>query len=243
MQTSKRIEEELVLSEEEAIGEYDGITKIIGITYCLLSDQISQMVVLLKKGIILDLGTGLGNLAIEMARRFPDSQIFGLDISEKIVAQAQMYAQREGLNNIKFKLMDVHNLEFEDNSVDLITSHGSLHHWRNSKKVFTQIYRVLKTGGLGFIVDLRRDAPEEIVREVAGFLSQAQKRGFLSSIATSYLPKEIEDLLSEIGIKDFVISEQKFSRQVIIKNLSKIKAVSRRSDRFNKLYLNVIIKK
>jgi len=242
MQDSKRIEEELMLSEKEAISEYEGITKIIGITYCLLADKISE-IASFSKGIILDLGTGLGDFAIEIAKRLPDSLVFGLDISRSMIAQGEMFAKEQSLNNLKFRLMDVHNLEFEDNSVDLIISHGSLHHWKDPKEVFSQIYRVLKDNRVSFIVDLRRDAPCDLVEEVAGLLNPAQRRGFLSSVEASFLPAELEALFLKIGIKDFRIEEQKFSRQVIIKNLSRLRVTAKRSDRFNRLYLNIIIKK
>jgi ubiquinone/menaquinone biosynthesis C-methylase UbiE len=242
MQDSKRIEEELMLSEKEAILEYEGITKVIGITYSLLADKVYEMISF-SKGTILDLGTGLGDFAIEIARRFCDSLVFGLDISREMIAQGEILAQEQGLNNLKFKLMDVHKLEFEDKSVDLIISHGSLHHWKAPQEVFSQIYRVLKNNRSGFIVDLRRDAPLDLVEEVAGLLNPAQRRGFLSSVAASFLPNELESLFKQIGIKDFIIEEQKFSRQVIVKNLSRLRDASKRSDRFNRLYLNIIIKK
>jgi ubiquinone/menaquinone biosynthesis C-methylase UbiE len=196
-----------------------------------------------SKGAILDLGTGLGDFAREIAKRLPDSSVFGLDISESMLLKGEILAKNQGLNNLKFKLMDVHNLEFEDNSVDLIISHGSLHHWKEPKEVFSQIYRVLKKKGISFIVDLRRDAPSDLLEEVANLLNPAQRRGFLSSVAASFLPAELEALFLEIGIKDFSIEEQKFSRQVIIKNLAVLRTAARRSDRFNRLYLNIIIKK
>jgi ubiquinone/menaquinone biosynthesis C-methylase UbiE len=242
MQDSKRIEEELVLSEEEAISEYEGITKIIGITYPLLADKILEMTSF-SKGIILDLGTGLGDFAIEIAKRFPKALVFGLDISSSMILKGEMFAKEQRLNNLQFKLMDVHNLRFDDNSVDLIISHGSLHHWKDPKEVFSQIYRVLKNNGIGFIADLRRDAPLDLVEEVASLLNPAQRRGFLSSVEASFLPDELEALFLQIGIKDFRIEEQKFSRQVIIKNLSRLRTTLKRSDRFNKLYFNIIIKK
>lgn len=242
MQTSKRIEEELMLSEKEALLEYEGITKVIGITYCLLADKVLEMLNF-SKGIILDLGTGLGDFAIEIAKRFPDSLVFGLDISRSMMLKGEIFAKEQSLNNLKFKLMDVHNLEFEDNSVDLIVSHGSLHHWKDPKEVFSQIYRVLKKNRISFIVDLTRDTPQDLVEEVASLLSPSQRRGFLSSVAASFLPAELEALFLEIGIKDFRIEEQKFSRQVIIKNLSRIRAATKRADRFNRLYFNIIIKK
>ncbi|MCM8781253.1 MAG: class I SAM-dependent methyltransferase [Candidatus Omnitrophica bacterium] len=242
MQTSRKVEAEMYLSEQEAVSEYLGIAGIIGITYSLLADQIYELSGSLK-GKVLDLGTGLGNLAVELARRFTEAEIFGLDISQEMLTQAENSQQKQGINNLKFKLMDVHALDFEENSIDLIASHGSLHHWQDPKKVFLQAQRVLKPGGIIYIADLRRDAPENIVEEAAVGLNPAQKTGFLNSIAASYLPSELEKILIEAGIKDFKITEQKFSRKVIIKNMQRLRNISQRSEEFNRLYLHIIIRK
>jgi len=239
-QSSRKVEREINLPEEEAVLEYKGIASLIGITYCLLADQIYELTDNVE-GIILDLGTGLGDLARELALRFLKAEIIGLDISSEMLKQAEILNQ--ALNNLKFKLMDVHNLEFKDNSIDLITSHGSLHHWQDPKAVFKEIYRVLKPKGMALIADLRRDAADEIVLEASAFLNPHQKAGFLNSIAASYLPEELETLLLEAGVKDFKITEQKFSRKVIIKNLAKIRQGPQHSEKFNQLYFNLLIKK
>ncbi|MCX7661281.1 MAG: class I SAM-dependent methyltransferase, partial [Candidatus Omnitrophica bacterium] len=126
MKDSRKIKEEFGISEEEAVLEYQEITEILKITYILLAEEIFLLA--RSKIRILDLGTGLGNLARELAKRYPEAEIFGLDISSEILKEAMRI--KENPLNLKFLLMDVHNLDFSDNSIDLISSYGSLHHWK-----------------------------------------------------------------------------------------------------------------
>ena len=243
MSAKERLEEEIgVSSEEEAIREYIGIANIIGITYSLIADHISEFIQL-KHGPAIDLGTGLGSLAIEIAKRYPYLKVIGLDISESILKQAKKYADEQNISNIAFKVCDVHSLDFPDNSAELIVSQGSMHHWRDVKRALKEIYRVLMPAGLAFISDLKADAPAEVVGEVVGLLNKAQAKGFMNSINASYLPKEVEGMLNDLGIIDYSVCEQKFSRRVIIKNLDKIRKSANRFDRYNKLHLNILIKK
>ena len=48
-------------------------------------------------------------------------------------------------------------MPFDDSSFDAVISNGSLHEWEDSKRVFNEIYRVLRQGGRYCITDLRRD--------------------------------------------------------------------------------------
>ncbi|MCM8827263.1 MAG: class I SAM-dependent methyltransferase [Candidatus Omnitrophica bacterium] len=242
MSNSQKISKEFNISEEEAIKVYRGIAKLISLNYALLAEHIYSLSNDLE-GLILDLGSGLGNLATEIAKRFTKSEVWGLDISKEMLLQAESLAKEEDLSNLKFKLMDVHKLDFSPNSVDLIVSHGSLHHWESPVEVFREIYRVLKPSRFAFIVDLKRDAPKSLIEEITSFLTSKEKEGFLNSLNSSYLPAEIENLLGEADIRNFEITHQKFSRKVIMNNWDKIKDNPYRSDRFNSIYVNVMIKK
>jgi len=243
MNISKKIDQEFGLLEKEAIEEYRGISNILKINYLLLAETILELTGPIIKGKILDLGSGLGILSQELAKRYLESEVIGLDISEEMTKKAENLAKAENLNNLKFMVMDAERLGFEDNSIDLIASHGSLHHWGKPKEVFKEIYRVLKNKGLGFISDLRRDAPKEVVDEVKNFLGIHQRKGFLNSIKASYLYEEIKNMLSDLGRNNFEIKEQKFSRNVILKNLEIIKKTNHHSKDYNQLYLNIILRK
>ena len=243
MDKRERIEEEFELeSEEIALRDYSHITCVISVNYCLMADELSKFGEF-QEGVAVDLGCGLGDLAIEVARRHLRLTVIGVDISLKAITEAAKRAKEENLDNVRFELQDVHRLGFADNSIDLAVSHGSIHHWRDAAASFSEIYRVLKPGGLAYLNDLRRDAPQEIVEEVKTSLPPSQAKGFINSIQAAYIPEELRTMLSGLGIRDFEVSEQKFSRETIFKNIGILRRNSSRSADYNKLSQSILIRK
>ncbi len=102
-------------------------------------------------GTILDLGSGTGYLSIEIAKRAPNLQVYGIDLSRQMVKIARSHAK--GVGNAQFEFGNVADLPFEDDSIDFIVSTGSLHHWRKPAKVFDECYRVLKISKEAWIYD------------------------------------------------------------------------------------------
>jgi ubiquinone/menaquinone biosynthesis C-methylase UbiE len=58
---------------------------------------------------------------------------------------------------VDFRLGNVEEIPFPDQSLDLVISTFSLHHWTDPVKVLNEIDRVLKPGGVFYVFDLRRD--------------------------------------------------------------------------------------
>jgi SAM-dependent methyltransferase len=79
-------------------------------------------------------------------------QAIGIDISERGVRTAQEEADRRGLANAEFRVMDAHKTEFEDESFDLVTATGVIHHL-DVPVAFKEIHRLLKPGGTGLFVE------------------------------------------------------------------------------------------
>jgi ubiquinone/menaquinone biosynthesis C-methylase UbiE len=118
--------------------------------------KICEEVSLAKGDTLLDLGTGPGALPVELAKRFPDSKIIGIDLSKKMIeiAQKKKNGNRDsGIGNLEFKVMDARALQFPDNSIDIIISTGSMHHWKDPVGIFNEAYRVLKAGHEAWIYD------------------------------------------------------------------------------------------
>jgi ubiquinone/menaquinone biosynthesis C-methylase UbiE len=119
---------------------------------------VSQATKLQDHGEAADLGCGAGQLAMEMARKAPDLHVTGIDLSEKLLADARQSAERAGLQGrVEFRLGNVEHIPFPAQSLDLVISTISLHHWADPMKVLDEIDRVLKPGGAYCIFDLRRD--------------------------------------------------------------------------------------
>ena len=105
----------------------------------------------ISKGTCVDIGCGPGYLALEVAK-ISDLKIYALDISEPAIELAKQYIEKEGLANRIIPIVgDVHKMPFEDNSVDLVVSRGSLPFWKDKTTAFREINRVLKSGGMAYI--------------------------------------------------------------------------------------------
>ncbi len=228
--------------EDQAFQEYVYITSVISVNYFLIADEISKLGDF-SIGLAVDLGSGLGDLAMAIAKRYPELKVKGLDISKKAIQEATSRVKNDNLNNVDFQLADIHSLPFEDNSVDLVVSHGAVHHLKDPAKAFSEVYRILKPDALAYLTDLRRDAPEEIVKEVAASLSENQVRGFMNSIKASYIPEELREILVNLGIRDFCVNGQSFSRETIIKNKDKLRKASMRKADYTKLSQTITIRK
>jgi ubiquinone/menaquinone biosynthesis C-methylase UbiE len=119
---------------------------------------ISKALKLQDHGEAADLGCGAGQLAMEMARNAPGLHVTGIDLSEKLLADARQSAEHAGREGrVEFRLGNVEQIPFPDQSLDLVISTISLHHWNDPTRVLGEIERILKPGGAYYIFDLRRD--------------------------------------------------------------------------------------
>lgn len=107
-------------------------------------------------GTMLDAGCGSGRLAVEIARRRPDLRVHGIDLERGMVDVATRHAEREGLTDrVEFTVADLADLPLPDDSVDLVVSTASMHHWTDVGAVVASLGRVLRPDGRIWIYDLR----------------------------------------------------------------------------------------
>jgi demethylmenaquinone methyltransferase/2-methoxy-6-polyprenyl-1,4-benzoquinol methylase len=107
---------------------------------------------------LLDVGTGPGHFPIILGESFPNLQIFGIDPSPDMISEAKRNVLKSGLKNVEIRYGDVHNLEFEDEYFDVVTSNFSIKHWKDREKGLSEIYRVLKKDGVVWIVEIEKNA-------------------------------------------------------------------------------------
>jgi ubiquinone/menaquinone biosynthesis C-methylase UbiE len=102
---------------------------------------------------ILDVGCGTGPVisVFHELGLFPESDYLGIDLSAEMIALAK---QNHESARIHFSVGDAEALAVEDQSIDVVISNAMLH-WLNQPKLgttplkaFSEIYRVLKPGGL-----------------------------------------------------------------------------------------------
>jgi SAM-dependent methyltransferase len=86
----------------------------------------------------LDVGTGTGAAALEIAERFPSARVVGVDIASEMVERARQKAS--GRANVSFEVGDASALPYDDASFDLVTA-------ANMIPFFDELARVVRPGG------------------------------------------------------------------------------------------------
>lgn len=102
---------------------------------------------------VLEYGCADGTLALDqlgVAQRA--ARFEGIDISDEAVAKANMRAERLGLQQARFRVMNAEALDYPEASFDLVYGRGILHHLV-LERAFAEIARVLRPGGLAVFTE------------------------------------------------------------------------------------------
>jgi ubiquinone/menaquinone biosynthesis C-methylase UbiE len=104
---------------------------------------------------VLEIGCGLGTDGAQFAKAGADYT--GVDLTE---ASVQLARKRFELFNLPgtFKTADAENLDFADESFDLVYSHGVLHHTPETEQAIKEVHRVLRPGGRAKVMLYHRDS-------------------------------------------------------------------------------------
>jgi ubiquinone/menaquinone biosynthesis C-methylase UbiE len=155
-------------------------------------------------GDVLEVAPGPGFLAIEMARD-RGLRITGLDISKTFVELARKNAAEAGVR-VDFQLGNASAMPFADKSFDLLVCRAAFKNFSEPEKALREMRRVLRTGGTGVIIDLRRDASmADVEQEVDGMhlgaLNRALTKGAFRFmlLKRAYTKQELERMLKRAG--------------------------------------------
>ncbi|HEX3942230.1 MAG TPA: methyltransferase domain-containing protein [Acidobacteriaceae bacterium] len=158
---------------------------------------------LLASGEILEVAPGPGFLSIELARsgRY---KVTALDVSKTFVALARKNAAESGVQP-EFLEGNASAMPFGDNRFDLVVCRAAFKNFSQPQKALEEIYRVLRPGGTGLIIDLSRDTPmREIKKYVDGMGTGLLNRWMTLStfrfvlLRRAYTRGQVEQMLTPI---------------------------------------------
>lgn len=154
---------------------------------------------------ILDVGCGTGEILKSITERYSFAQLYGLDISEEMLKQA----------NDKLKgtatliLGDAENITLETNSFDLLLCTDSFHHYPNPQQAISEFYRVLKHGKFLLIADYWKPFP---IRQIMNLFISYSNEGDVKI----YSKKEIIEFLKQGGFQEITYKKIQNSGYLVI---------------------------
>ena len=110
-------------------------------------NELSDMVELSEGDVVLDVACGTGTLLRELSKK-AKIQANGIDVSENMIHVAKMRYP-----NMNFAIKPCCPLEWQDESIDVITVCCAFHHFEDPQGFVNECKRVLKRNGAVYMAD------------------------------------------------------------------------------------------
>lgn len=163
---------------------------------------------------VLDLGSGGGIDVLLSAKRVgATGKVYGLDMTDEMLALARENQQKARVNNVEFLKGDIEQIPLPDNSVDVIISNCVINLSGEKDRVLAEAFRVLRPGGRLAISDIvvRGTVPEEVRRSmelwagcVAGALEESEYKALLAQAGFEGIAIEPTRIYSAEDAREFL---------------------------------------
>jgi ubiquinone/menaquinone biosynthesis C-methylase UbiE len=170
---------------------------------------------------VLEVAPGPGYFCIELARLGAYS-ITGLDLSHTMVQIASKKAAEAGVE-VDFQQGSASNLPFPRGTFDFLLCRAAFKNFAQPVDALKEMSRVLRPGGRGLIIDLKRNAsPEEISKgidemklsRVNAMLTKLVFKTML--IKSAYTKEEFEQMIWEASFSDVQIVENYMGLEITL---------------------------
>ncbi len=162
---------------------------------------------------VLEVAPGPGYFCIELTR-LGSYSITGLDISHTFVEIAGRKAAEAGVR-VEFRQGNASSMPFGDDTFDFLLCRAAFKNFAQPVRALQEMCRVLKPGGRGLIIDLRKDASiESINHEVEGMglnpvnkvLTKLVFRTML--LKSAYTKQQFQQMLAQTNFRKVDIHEE-----------------------------------
>ena len=104
---------------------------------------------------ILDVGCGAGLDSLIAAQRTGETgRVIGVDFSEAMLTRARTAATKMKITNVEFRQSSAETLPLEDASIDVAMVNGIFNLNPAREKIFQELARVMKTGGVVYSAEM-----------------------------------------------------------------------------------------
>lgn len=173
-------------------------------------------------GRALEIGPGPGYFAIELAK-LTQCEITGLDISQTFVDIARKNATEAGVR-VDFRRGNASDIPFAAEAFDFIFCRAAFKNFTEPVRALEEMYRVLKPGGHAVIIDLRRDASQEVLEQAVNSMQLGAVNSFLTKLTfrfmllkRAYTAKEFEQMIVKTNFLSAAIAEELIGLEVTLR--------------------------
>jgi len=163
---------------------------------------------------VLDLATGTGDLAVDIARMHPDATVIGLDPSRQMLAIAERKLANRGLaDRVTLVRGDAQHLPYRDGEMDAATIAFGIRNVPDRLAALREMARVVRPGGRvavlelgeprrGFLARAARFHTRHVVPRLGALLSGTREYRYLQRSIAAFPPSaEFAQLMERAGLR------------------------------------------
>jgi ubiquinone/menaquinone biosynthesis C-methylase UbiE len=170
---------------------------------------------------VLEVAPGPGYFSIELAK-LGSYSIAGLDISETFVEIARANAAKAGVS-VDFRRGNASAMPFDEGTFDYLLCRAAFKNFTEPVKALQEMYRVLKPGGQALVIDLRRDASRESIRQGIQSMHLSALNAWITRMTfrfmllkRAYTKGEFEQMISETEFRGVEIREDLIGLEILL---------------------------
>ena len=158
---------------------------------------------------VLDLGSGAGLDCFFAAKKVGETgKVIGVDMTPEMIERARGSAQRMNIHNVDFRQGYIEEMPVESDSVDVIISNCVINLAPAKSKVFSEAFRVLRSGGKLAVSDIVTDGP--LPAPIKRSLS-----AWAGCVAGAVDAKDYIAMMESAGFKDISITPVFFDKPTL----------------------------
>jgi ubiquinone/menaquinone biosynthesis C-methylase UbiE len=161
---------------------------------------------------VLEVAPGPGYFCIELAKR-GEYSITGLDISHTFVEIASKKAAEAGVH-VDFRQGNPSLMPFADNTFDFLLCRAAFKNFGQPVRALQEMCRVLKPGGRGLIIDLRKDASMESISHLVDGMGLTAINRMMTKLTfrvmllkSAYTKQQFQYMLAQASFRSINIEE------------------------------------
>lgn len=172
-----------------------------------LDDEFVQRAVSLgvESGMVLDVGTRVGLIALKILWQSENYYAIGLDTSGPMIERARETATAWGLGERAFfQLGDARRMRFKSGYFDLVVSDSSLHRFDDSLSVLSEIRRVMKPTGALLIRDFSRPSRlqmKAMIKDTTSKFGERMRTQVEVTLRSAYTRDELYSAVQAAGLE------------------------------------------
>ncbi len=159
---------------------------------------------------VLDLGSGAGlDCFLAVKKVGAKGKVIGVDMTPEMIDKARGNAQKEGYENVEFRLGEIENLPVSDESIDIVISNCVINLSPDKRRVFDETFRVLRPGGRLMVSDI------VLLKELPDFIKNSPQ-AYVGCISGAMMKDECLGAIKAAGFQEVrIVGETSFPLECV----------------------------